>query len=61
MAGKLDSRIKTLAELKLMEIDITEYLREILDEVKPSRLRMEIARLGFGEQLSEDVEHVVNG
>ena len=61
MAGKLDSRIKTIAELKMMEMDITEYLREVLDEVKPSRLNMEIARLGLTDLLSEDVEQVVHG
>lgn len=61
MAGKLDSRIKTIAELKMMEMDITEYLREVLDEVEPSRLNMEIARLGLTDLLSEDVEQVVHG
>ena len=61
MAGKLDSSSKTIAELKMMEMDITEYLREVLDEVKPSRLNMEIARLGLTDLLSEDVEQVVHG
>lgn len=51
MAQQLEARLRTAAEMKLLDIDVQEFITEILSEYGEDRVEMEAARIGLSELL----------
>ena len=51
MAQQLEARLRTAAEIKLLDIDVQEFITEILSEYGEDRVEMEAARIGLSELL----------
>lgn len=51
MAQQLEARLRTAAEIKLLDIDVQEFITEILSEYGEDRVGMEAARIGLSELL----------
>ena len=56
MDARLKARIQTIAEMKLLELDIGEYLDEVLLDYGFRKTRMAVAEAGLSELLTEDLE-----
>ena len=51
MAQQLEARLRTAAEMKLLDMDVQEFITEILSEYGEDRVEMEAARIGLSELL----------
>ena len=51
MAQQLEARLRTAAEMKLLDMDVQEFITEILLEYGEDRVEMEAARIGLSELL----------
>lgn len=51
MAQQLEARLRTAAEIKLLDMDVQEFITEILLEYGEDRVEMEAARIGLSELL----------
>lgn len=51
MAQQLEARLRTAAEIKLLDMDVQEFITEILSEYGEDRVEMEAARIGLSELL----------
>lgn len=51
MAQQFEARLRTAAEMKLLDIDVQEFITEILSEYGEDRVEMEAARIGLSELL----------
>lgn len=51
MGKPLEARLRTVAEMKLLDMDIQEFITEILSEYGEDRVEMEAARIGLSELL----------
>ena len=56
MDARLKARIQTIAEMKLLELDIGEYLDEVLLDHGFRKTQMAVAEAGLSELLTEDLE-----
>lgn len=56
MDARLKARIQTIAEMKLLELDIGEYLDEVLLDYGFRKTQMAVAEAGLSELLTEDLE-----
>lgn len=58
MGDWLDCRLKTIGEMKLMDVDVTEYLSELIAEYGEEKVRLKTNDLGiaslFPEMKQED-------
>lgn len=53
MEDKLKDRIKTLAEMRLLDIDVQEYLEEIIQQYGDRQVEIAIAEAGLLELLGK--------
>lgn len=51
MGKTLEARLRTVAEIKLLDMDVQEFITEILSEYGEDRVEMEAARIGLSELL----------
>lgn len=51
MDQQLEARLKTAAEMKLLDMDVQEFITEILSEYGEDKVRMAAARIGLSELL----------
>lgn len=51
MAQQLEARLRTAAEMKLLDMDVQEFITEILLEYGEDRVEMAAARIGLSELL----------
>lgn len=58
MGERLGWRLKTLGEMKLMDMDVTEYLDELIAEYGEAKIRLKTQEMGivslFPEMEQED-------
>ena len=53
MGEQLGWRLKTLGEMKLMDMDVTEYLDELIAEYGEAKLRLKINEPGIASLFPE--------
>ena len=53
MKDKLKDRIKTLAEMRLLDIDVQEYLEEIIQQYGERKVEIAVAEAGLLELLGK--------
>ncbi len=53
MGEQLGWRLKTLGEMKLMDMDVTEYLDELIAEYGEAKIRLKINELGIASLFPE--------
>lgn len=61
MDKQLKARLKTAAEIKLLDMDISEILTELLLDYGEKKIRMEAAKTGLSELLIEDINKIRPG